>query len=107
MPRIRIKPLSVNTCWQGRRFKTEAYKDYEVQMYYLLPPKIKFGKKNKLKITFGFSSKASDIDNPVKPFMDILQKRYGFNDKTVYQLEIKKEDVKKGEEYVDFEIIPL
>ena len=30
---------------------------------------------------FGFSSAASDIDNPVKLLQDILQKKYSFDDK--------------------------
>jgi len=29
---INIKPLSVNDCWQGRRFKTKEYKAYEKEM---------------------------------------------------------------------------
>lgn len=57
-----------------------------------------------LKIVFGFSNKASDIDNPVKPFIDILQKKYKFNDKRIYCLQVDKKDVKKGEEYIYFRI---
>jgi Holliday junction resolvase RusA-like endonuclease len=104
MARIKIKSLSVNQCWQGRRFKTQDYKTYEAEMFYLLPAKIVMGEKVKLSITFGFSNKASDIDNPVKPFIDILQKRFGFNDKTIYKLEVEKKIVKKGSEYIDFNI---
>lgn len=55
-------------------------------------------------IVFGLSSKNADIDNPVKPFLDILQKKYQFNDRHIYELNIKKVDVKKGEEFIDFEI---
>ena len=29
---IEIKPLSVNTAWKGRRFKTDAYKAYEIEL---------------------------------------------------------------------------
>lgn len=104
MEHIKIKPKSVNTCWQGRRFKTEDYKNYEVEMFYLLPESITINKKNTLKLRFGFSSKASDLDNPVKPFVDILQKRYGFNDKTIYRLEVEKIDVLKGEEFIEFQL---
>ena len=101
---IKNKPLSVNDCWRGRRFKTDDYKDYE-QTLFLLLPKIKVPEeKLKLKIVFGFSSKASDIDNGIKPFVDILQKKYGFNDKMIYSLDVEKEDTKKGGEYIKFEI---
>lgn len=104
MVKIKIKPLSVNQVWQGKRFKTKAYKDYE-QMMFLLLPKMEVPKgKLKLKIEWGFSSKQADIDNPTKPLQDILQKVYGFDDKMIYKLEITKVDVKKGEEYVEFDI---
>ena len=108
MNRIYIKPLSVNEVWAGRRFKTPAYKSYEQELSYLLPKKLEIPNgKLELKITFGFSNKASDIDNPVKPLLDILQKTYGFNDKKIYKLEVEKVDVKKGEEYIEFKIDQL
>ena len=103
--KIDIKPLSVNGAWRGRRFKTDAYKKYERDVLTLLRPlKIPDGKLH-LSITFGFSSKASDIDNPLKCFIDCLQKKYGFNDKDIYKLSVEKVDVKKGSEFIDFKLI--
>jgi Holliday junction resolvase RusA-like endonuclease len=104
MIKIEIKPLSVNDCWQGRRFKTPLYKKYEVLALLLLPKKIIENKPLKIDITFGFSSKASDIDNPLKPFLDILQKKYKINDKNIFQLNVKKEIVNKGFEFIKFNI---
>lgn len=104
---IKIKPLSVNKVWAGRRFKTPLYKDYEREVFFQLP-KLEIPKgKLKLKITFAFSSKASDIDNPIKPLIDILQNTYRFNDKQIYKLEVEKIDVKKDREFIDFEILPI
>lgn len=104
MFRLDTKPLSVNRCWQGRRFKTEEYKDYEEELIYTLP-KIEIPKgKLQIKIKWGFSSKASDIDNPTKPLIDILQKKYGFNDKLIYKMELEKVDVEKGKEFIEFNI---
>lgn len=97
-----IKPLSVNKCWQGRRFKTPEYESYEKELLYLLP-KIEIPKdKLQIKIKWGFSSKANDVDNPTKPLLDILQKKYNFNDKMIYKLEIEKIEVKKGQEFIEF-----
>ena len=109
MYKISIKPLSVNAAWQGRRFKTEEYKNYEVFLFYLLPETIKLPKTKKVKLIlkFGVSSKLADIDNPVKPFIDILQKRYGFNDKQIYRLEVEKKIVEKEQEYIEFELSPF
>lgn len=103
MNRIDIKPLTVNQVWRGRRFKTPAYTDYENNLFLLLP-KIEVPKgKLELTLIFGFSNKASDIDNPVKPILDVLQKAYGFNDKMIYRLHVEKKDVEKGKEYIIFD----
>lgn len=102
--RLDIKPLSVNEAWKGRRFKTPKYKRYERDMLLLLPIlNIPTGKLH-LRLTFGFSNSVSDIDNPVKCFVDCLQKKYGFNDKDIYAMDLRKVDVKKGSEFIDFEI---
>jgi Holliday junction resolvase RusA-like endonuclease len=102
---IQIKPLSVNQVWQGKRFKTKAYKQYERDLIMLLPRvKIDFKKPLKIGLTFGFSNKASDIDNPTKPILDILQKKYGFDDKQVQELNLKKELVTKGNEFIKLDI---
>jgi Holliday junction resolvase RusA-like endonuclease len=102
--KINIKPLSVNQVWQGKRFKTKAYKDYETELLYLLP-KVRIPKgKIRMELEYGLSSKNADIDNPTKPLLDILSKKYGFNDKMIYQLNIKKVDVKKGEEYIKIKL---
>ncbi len=107
MVKITIKPISVNECWRGRRFKTDKYKGYEKEMLLRLPkidiPKPPF----KVYYEFGFSSANSDLDNPIKPLQDILQKRYGFNDKDIFEMTAKRVKVKKGNEYLIFEIKQL
>lgn len=106
--RLNIKPISVNEAWQGKRFKTKKYKQYEKECLLLLSRKIKVPDvKLKLTLNFGFSSKLSDTDNPVKCFVDILQKKYGFNDNKIYEYSIIKTDVSKGEEFIEFKIESL
>jgi Holliday junction resolvase RusA-like endonuclease len=99
---IRIKPLSVNEAFQGRRYKTDKYKEYEQEIWYLLPNSNIPTGKLQLEITAGLSNKNADIDNIAKPFIDILQKKYLFNDSRIYKLILEKEDVKKGKEYIAF-----
>jgi Holliday junction resolvase RusA-like endonuclease len=107
MTRINIVPLSVNKVWQGKRFKTPAYSKYE-NIVLLMLPKIEIPQSPfKVIIEFGFSSTLSDIDNPIKPILDILQKKYNINDKDVFELNIKKEIVKKGKEFFKFEILSI
>ena len=43
----------------------------------------------------------------VKPFLDILQSHYGFNDNRIYIIEMTKVKVPKTEEYVAFDLYPL
>ena len=102
--RIEIKPLSVNEAFQGRRFKTPKYKAYERDVLLMLSPMIVPDGPLELSIVFGLSNKNADIDNPVKCFVDCLQKKYGFNDRMIYAMNITKTDVKKGREFIDFDI---
>jgi len=107
MVTINIKPLSVNECWQGRRFKTRKYDAYSIMLQHLLPKMEIPEGMLQVFIEFGFSSSAADVDNPLKPFIDTLQVKYGFNDKQIKRLIVSKELVKKGNEYIKFEITKL
>ena len=104
MARVEIKPLSVNNCFQGRRFRTKEYDKYERQVLAQLvsfkvpPPPLK------LDLTIGYSNPLNDLDNAIKPFLDILQKRYKFNDRDVYEIHARKVIVKKGQEFVEFSL---
>ena len=103
--RIDIKPLSVNDAWKGRRFKTKKYKAYEKAVLLMLP-KFEVPEGNLfLDLEFGLSSRAADIDNPIKCFIDCLQKEYDFDDNRIYELRVKKVIVKKGSEYINFNIV--
>ena len=55
---------------------------------------------------FGVSSKNSDVDNLCKTTLDSLATKYDFNDKLVYEVHLWKEDVKKGEEFIEFMLYP-
>jgi len=102
--RLDIKPLSVNEAWRGRRFKTDKYSDYINHMLLILPPLNVPDGELALEITFGLSSRAADIDNPLKCFIDCLQKKYGFDDKMIFKLFVEKVIVKKGAEFIEWEL---
>lgn len=102
--KLQIKPLSVNKAWKGRRFKTNEYKKYIRDVLRLLrPEKIPDGNLE-LYLKFGFSSSSADFDNPVKCFVDCLQKKYGFNDKMIKRCVIEVESVSKGDEFIEWQI---
>src|SRR3990167_1961409 len=93
---LRTKPLSVNKVWQGRRFKTREYLDYEKEILYLLPHQKTMSGDVKVSIDFYLKSvKRSDVDNFVKPLLDILvKKKYIEDDRKVMELHLTKH---KGE----------
>lgn len=101
--RLDIKPLSVNEAYTGRRKKTDKHRSYRKEVLFMLQNRqyIPDGKLW-LQITFGFSSKGSDVDNCAKAFIDCLQEKYQFNDNRIYQLDLKKADVEKGNEFIVF-----
>lgn len=106
--RISIKPLSVNEAWQGKRFKTPKYKKFEKDVLLLLKGTFIPDGELEIHLDWGFSNYgASDFDNPIKPFVDCLQKKYGFNDNKIKRAVIEKHKVSKGEEFIEFRLIPI
>ena len=101
------RALSANLCWRGRRYKTPSYTDYEQEILYQLPDyKIPEGEL-RLVLTVGMKNKRADLDNKIKPLLDILQKRYGFDDNRVYEMQLRKVIVKKGGEFIEWGIEKL
>ena len=103
---LKIKPLTINQAFKGRRFRTDLYNDYIQKMHVILPKEIDIPepKNVKIAIEFGFSTKLSDIDNCIKPFLDCLVKKYKVDDRYIYEMHVFKSIVKKGEEYIKFKI---
>ena len=108
MNRVQIKPLSVNKAWRGgARYRTKEYNEYRAELALLLPKiKIPEGKLS-VHYRFGVSNKGQDYDSAIKQFQDTLQDVYEFNDNQIYRALIEKVITKKGEEFIEFEIIAL
>jgi len=105
MPKLIIKPFSVNGAWKGQKFKTDKYKSYEKLLLFTLPDVFIPDGPLLVVFEFGFNSDLSDADNPVKPLLDILQKKYRFNDSRVYQVASTKVLIpREKDEYISFEI---
>lgn len=104
--KINIRPLSVNECFKGRRYRTDKYDVFIKKMLFLLPSKVEIPDPTNIKIAiqFGFSSRASDIDNCCKSFLDCLVKKYKVDDRNIYEMHVFKDIVKKGDEYIRFKI---
>ena len=70
---ININPLSINTAWAGRRFKTPKYKKWAEDMLWLLKQLKPQEKPYKIEIDL-YIAMLMDIDNPIKPILDALTK---------------------------------
>jgi Holliday junction resolvase RusA-like endonuclease len=104
MVHLDVKPLSLNNAYRGRRFKTSELEQFKKDIGRLLPRlEIPAGPLS-VTYTFGVSSKAADGDNLIKAFQDCLGECYGFNDKRIYEWHVRKIDVPKGKEFVEFDI---
>ncbi len=107
MVHLDVKPLSLNNAYRGRRFKTPELEQFKNDVGRLLPRLTIPDGPLAVSYVFGVSSKASDGDNLIKAFQDCLGEHYGFNDKRIYEWHVKKVDVPKGREYVEFELSTL
>ena len=104
---LKIKPLSVNKAWQGKRFKTPYYKAYEQELLLRLPNAYRVPEDGPLEVYYEFGlNTVADWDNPIKPLQDILQKKYNFDDRRIIKATVIKKVVKKGEGYLKFSILP-
>lgn len=96
---LNIKPISINSCFQGRRYKTKKYDKYIYDVLSMLP--MINVPKTPLKLTLvAHISKLSDLDNICKPILDILVKKYGFDDRDIYEIQMFKVLAKKGQEKI-------
>ncbi len=109
MIKIKIKPISQNEAYKGRKLKTSKYHNFEKLLMLLLPPKLEISPEGKIEfnVKFCLSSKLADGDNPLKSFQDLVSKKYNFNDKRIYRWIIEKVDVAKGQEFIEFELLTL
>jgi len=106
MTGLKIKALSVNQAYRGRRFISAKYHQYKRDVSLILPKNLKIPDGPlEIYFRFGVARLNCDVDNPVKPFLDILQSQYGFNDSRVQKITSEKEKVKTGEEYIIFDVI--
>ena len=83
--------------------KTSEYEAYQNEIRdELIGTTWTFGKELvSVHVEVGLSSRAADLDNIIKPLLDTLQGIYEeFNDNKVNYIELHKEIVSKGDEYI-------
>ncbi|OOE32282.1 hypothetical protein BZG05_14855 [Salinivibrio kushneri] len=92
----------------GRKVKSAAYRRWEMQVARNLPDiEINPDATLAVRVIVRYSNRASDLDNAIKSCLDVLQKRYKFNDSKVYALKLYKVIVPKGDEGLTVKITEL
>jgi len=109
MFKINIKPMSTNKAWQGRRFKSEAYKDYVDDLSMLLLPLKKHkvtSEKKDLIVTYNYylsNYALTDVGNLEKQLTDILVQS-GFIPDDRYIKKLIQEKHRSKEDYIEVDI---
>jgi len=109
--KFKTKPISLNECWQlkgWRKFKSKKYKLFQDDIALQLRETDWPYKSRDLELEaiyrFGFSNRAADLDNAVKPIQDTLSDLYSWNDSKMYGFKASKIIVPKGKEFINVSI---
>jgi len=110
--RIPVKPLSANEAYKfnrnGYMYKSKAYHQFAKTVSdFLSVHHLEIPPEGPLFFKANFGVQRTDLDNCQKPFLDILEKVYNFNDKRIDEIHIKKHRVPKQCEYIEFGICLL
>jgi Holliday junction resolvase RusA-like endonuclease len=106
MIQIKIKPLSINKAFSGRRFKTQECKEYERTLYYILPKEKMIKGDVTIKYRFFLKyDKVTDTSNLIKLLEDILVKK-GYIEDDRFVRRFTAEKFHNEKEIVEIEIIP-
>ena len=105
--KIPIKPISINECWQGRRFKTKKYDKFIIDMLRVMPKREMLTGSIKLEIRLYLKSLLrGDIDNFIKPIVDCVVKKGWIKD-DIFIVLLEVEKFKSAEEFFEIELKKL
>lgn len=104
---VKVKPLSVNAAYTGRRFATDELRAFRKELGYALKPMKLPNPPYEIHFVFGQSNEGADWDGGIKAAQDVIAKKYGFNDKLIRRGVVDIDIVEKGKEYISFEIKSL
>jgi len=108
-----VKPLSINAAYTLKRKKSAKYRKFEELMalelfgYEIPSRKDVKSMRFKLDIHWGFATSLSDVDNPIKTLLDVLQRWFGFDDKQIMHIAATKTVVGRGQEFISFTLTEI
>ena len=104
---LKVKPLTVNQAWKGRRYTSDDYKAYIAECLYKLPKITVEAKRYEIIFRFYLIHHATtDYDNLIKPIQDILVKKGILpDDRFIYKA--SQEKIPSNTDYIEIELLPL
>lgn len=109
MVTLPLKPISVNRCWQGRRYLTDQARKFQRDAYVLIKSQTRGMKlpdgELSLRLRFGLS-RDMDTSNCIKLVEDAIAKAFSIDDRMFRGQLATKEKVKRGQEFIAFDIVP-
>ena len=104
---IKVKPLSINDAWQGRRYKTPKYNKFAEEVHLRLlaykRPNLPDGPLS-IHYRFHVFNMRSDVDNFIKAFQDVLFNWIGIDDSRIVRLTAEKIKCQKYKEKIEWTI---
>ena len=105
---LKIKPISTNRIWSGKRYMSAEAKQFNRNCkLQLLANRVKLDASAdvSLQISFRFGlSRDMDTSNCIKLVEDVICDVLGIDDKLFVGITATKERVKKGQEFIAFDI---
>ena len=105
---LKIKTVSTNAMYRGRRYKSKEARQFEQDIALLLAAKARHKLPDgELVVHYRFgTSRRKDTDNNIKLLQDAICKHYGIDDARFAAHTAVRVPVKKGEDFVTFCIVP-
>ena len=108
--RLNLKPVSTNEMYGGKKFKSKKARQFESDAAILLArnARQRILPNGDLTIHFRFgTTRQKDLSNNVKLLEDIIARHYGIDDRRFCGQTAVRVPVKKGEEFIIFQIAPF
>lgn len=108
MIRLPLKPISTNKIWSGKRWMSKEAVQFKRDAFLLIKAQrvkisLRKGETPALYLRFGLS-RDMDVSNCIKLVEDIIAEALGINDIIFKGVVASKEKVKRGDEFIAFDI---
>lgn len=105
--RLKLKPVSTNSLYRGRRYKSAVARQFEQDASLLLAATVRDTTLPDGELAMNFrvgTTRRMDVDNCLKLLIDVIATHFGFDDRRVTGISIVRVPVKAGDEFISFNL---